>query len=540
MRKNQYLSLTFKLAILLGMSLALAGCASFDFMKQKYFPQDTIKSTKVAPQWQAALPQLLPAPALPHDGKLTNLQKFWQQYQDPVLLEVIEAAEKESANIATAKAKITEARTNRINAKAALLPTLDGNFSASRSVQQPDIKYSNLPTGFNSQALSPTSGATNSAQIGAQAAWELDLFGANRSLLNAAKAREDAAQAGWHDARVSIAAEAATSYFNLRFCEMQLAVNRNDAKSRAETARLTEISKNAGFSASGELHLAQASAADANQQLKSQQAQCDLAVKELVALTDLDETVLKQKLQQTPFNPIEDNKTLFTIAEVPAQVIAQRPDIYSAEVDLISAAADIRNNQAARLPKVSLNGSIGYMHLSGAGFSGNGEIWSLGPISITLPIFDGGKRKANVENAEAKYEEAAANYRSKVRNAVKEVENALVTLHSTQDRHPDVLNALNGYEASFAATKEKVQAGFANLIELEENRRNALQALTNSINLLKERNNAWITLYRAVGGGWQGKSQLAEVKISESGLISSPTLNSATSTSTDTKSTVIK
>ena len=506
MKKNQYLRQTFKLAVLLGMSFTLASCASLDFLKQKYFPQDTVKSTKVAPQWNTTLP----APALPHDGKLTNLQEFWQQYQDPVLLEVIDAAEKESANIAIAKAKIIEARTNRIAAKSALLPTLDGNFSASRSVQQPDIKYSNsqIPAGFDTQ--SQTSGATNSVQIGAQAAWELDLFGANRGLLNAAKAREDAAQAGWHDARVSVAAEAATSYFNLRFCQMQLVVNQNDAKSRAETARITEISKNAGFTANGEFQLALASAADASQQAKSQQAQCDLALKELVALTDLDEPTLKQKLQQTRFNPIEDNKTLFTITEVPAKVIAQRPDIYSAEVDLISAAADIRTTQAARLPKVSLNGSIGYMHLSGAGFSGNGEIWSIGPVSITLPIFDGGKRKANVENAEAKYEEAAANYRSKVRNAVKEVENALVTLHSTQDRHLDVLNAVKGYEASFAATQEKVKVGFANLIELEENRRNALQALTNSINLLKERNNAWIALYRAAGGGWQGKSQLAD------------------------------
>jgi outer membrane protein TolC len=84
-----------------------------------------------------------------------------------------------------------------------------------------------------------------------------------------------------------------------------------------------------------------------------------------------------------------------------------------------------------------------------------------------------------------------------------------VTLHSTQERHLDVQNALKGYEASFAATQQKVKAGFANLIELEENRRNALQALTNSINLLKERNNAWISLYRAAGGGWQDNSQLA-------------------------------
>jgi outer membrane protein TolC len=82
-------------------------------------------------------------------------------------------------------------------------------------------------------------------------------------------------------------------------------------------------------------------------------------------------------------------------------------------------------------------------------------------------------------------------------------------LHSTQDRQQDIRDALDGYQASFVAATERVKAGFANRIELEENRRLALQALTNSINLLKERNNAWIALYRAAGGGWQGNSQLA-------------------------------
>lgn len=500
MKNKLYIKYTLKLAILLGLSTTLIGCASFDGLKQKYFPQDTIKSTKVAPQWQVLLP---------HDGNLANLQQFWQQYQDPLLLELISAAEQQSADIAAAKTRIAEARANRISARAALLPTLDGKFSASRSVQQPDVKYSDLPAGFDSSALTGSSGATNSAQIDAQAAWELDIFGANRGLLNAAKSREDAAQAGWHDARVSVAAETATSYFNLRFCHMQLAIYQNDAKSRAESARLTEISKNAGFTSTGDWQLAKASAADAQQQTKVQQAQCDMGLKELVALTDYSEPELRQKIQQAHFNPIEDNHALFAIAEVPAQVIAQRPDIYSAETDLLTAAANIQSARADRLPKISLNGSIGYMHLSGAGFSGNGEVWSLGPISITLPIFDGGKRKANVTTAEAKYEEAAANYRSKVRNAVKEVENALVTLHSTQDRQQDIQDALSGYQASFVAATERVKAGFANRIELEENRRLALQALTNSINLLKERNNAWIALYRAAGGGWQGKSQLA-------------------------------
>lgn len=493
-----------RLLVLWAIATTLPGCASFDFIKEKFNPKETISATPVAPQWRTELPprSKVMTAQLPHDGKIENLQAFWAQYQDTLLLELIAAAEKESLDIATSKARISEARANRIAASAVLLPTLDGKFSASRSIQQPTIQYdTNQPqlSSFGSQQSS----AVNSADISAQAAWELDVFGANRTLNNAAIAREHSAQAGWHDARVSVAAEVATSYFNQQFCQMQLLIDANDAKSRAETARISEISTKAGFTANADMQLAIASASESAQLAKAQQAQCDLGIKELVALTDMDEATLKTKLVNLPLEVNAENQSLFTISEIPAQVIAQRPDIFSAEVDLMTAAANIKDKQAQRLPKVSLNGSIGWMRLSGSGFTGNGTVWSLGPLSITLPLFDGGKRKANEEYAVAKYEEAAINYRSKVRYAVKEVEDALVTLHSTAMRQTDVERALNGYNASLKATETKVKAGFANQLELEENRRRALQAETNRINLLKERNNAWIALYRAAGGGWQ-------------------------------------
>ncbi|MES2636595.1 MAG: efflux transporter outer membrane subunit [Pseudomonadota bacterium] len=497
----------FKILIL-ALSLNLSGCASLDFLKldfleNKASPKETIAATKIAPAWQTALP---------HDGKLSQLQTFWMQYQDPLLLALIEKAQTESVNIATASSKIAEARANRVSALSSLLPTLDSTLSSSKAVQQPAIGstgVSPIPAGVGQPGGAQTGAfgfggqAITTTQINAQAAWELDLFGVNRGLWKAAQAQEKAVQAGWHDARVAVAAELATSYFNQRFCQMQLAINQNDAKSRAETARVTEISYKAGFSANGVYQLALAGAADAAQQVKVQQAQCDLGIKELVALTDLDEITLRQKLAETAFATNETNQTLFSIAELPATIISQRPDIVSAEADLMTTAAEVKNTQAQRLPKVSLNGSIGWMRLSGSGFKGEGEIWSLGPISITLPIFDAGKRRANVDTAEAKYAEAAANYRSKVRYAVKEVEDALVNLHASTNRQADVQAALTGYQASLLATEQKVSAGFANLIELEENRRYALQAQTNQVNVLKDRNNAWISLYRAVGGGWQ-------------------------------------
>lgn len=472
--------------------LILSGCAQLASLNKKLNPQHIVKTTKIASKWQATLP---------HNGSESNLSQFWQQFQDPLLLSLIDAAEKESASLTTAKARIAQARSKLSQANAALMPAVDGSASASRSVQQPStsVQGSGAQGGSNSG-----SGAFNSTQIAAQASWELDIFGANHAILESSKAQENAAKAGWHEARVSVAAELANTYFNQRFCELQVGVLQADAMSRAQSVRLTDVAVNAGFSAPANGHLAKASLADATQQLKAQQAQCDLEVKVLVALTDLDETALREKLTNQPFKAdINAVDGLFKLNEIPAQILAQRPDIYTAEADLITAAADVKNTYAEGLPKVSLNGSIGWMWLSGTGFSTNGKTWSLGPISITFPIYHGDVQVAGLASAEANYEDKAANYRSKVRYAVKEVEEALVNLHSANIRQADIAEAANGYRASFVATEAKVKAGFANLIELEEQRRTVLSTETTALNNLKQRTQAWISLYRAAGGGWQ-------------------------------------
>lgn len=497
---------------ILVLALSLCGCASFnhfnlDFLKLKRSPETIINETSVAAKWQAPLP---------HAGKLENLNQFWQQFDDALLLELINSAQQVSPNVAAAKTRIAQARSARVSQLANTRPTLDGTFSTARSVQQPDINATEGNSGAGAGAGNRSaagggfngggfgSGAINNTQIGLQSAWELDIFGANKILVSSAKKTESAAQANWHEARVAVAAELATSYFNQRYCQATLAILAKDLSSRSESARLTAISVKAGFTPPAAQYLADASAFDAKQQLTAQEAQCDLIIKELVALTDVSETILRERLTKQTFdlNALV-SKNLFNINELPAKVIAQRPDIMSAEAELVAAAAKVQSNKAAQLPRVSLNGSIGWMWLSGVGFSGNGNVWSLGPLSITLPIFDSGKRKAEIGSAEASYEESAFNYRNKIRVAVKEVESALVTLHSSAERQSDLQQALIGYQASFKATEAKVRAGFANLIELETSRRDKLQTETNLLNVETSRTNAWIALYRAAGGDWQ-------------------------------------
>jgi len=483
------------------MLFSLTGCETIAYIQSKVAPttrenpQKIIQDNKVANTWQANLP---------HGGQLNNLQQFWAQYDDPLLLELITAAQKESATIAAASTRIAEARATRIETNANVLPMLDANGSATRAKQAAfGFGGGQANAGvFGVGAAGTSFGSIINTYTGElKASWEIDILGSNKVLMAAAERREKASQSAWHDARVSVAAEVATAYFNQRFCGLQAELFALDAQSKNETVRLTDITFQAGFSAKGALVLAQASAADAAQQLNAQQAQCEVGIKQLVALTNLDETQVRQQLAATLFK-LDSKKDLFAITEIPAKVIAQRPDIDNAEADLINALADIKSAQVARIPRITLDGSIGWQRFSSTGFTSNGEVWSLGPLAITLPLFDGGKRKAKLETAEIKYDEQAANYRSKVRVAVKEVESALVDLHSSQSRANDLAAAIQGYQAAFIAMEHQYKAGFASLIDVEQTRRNALQAQITQLNVWQARNNAWVQLYRAAGGGW--------------------------------------
>lgn len=488
--------------------LLLSSCATFDFLKLKLTPEATVQATTLPNAWQAPLP---------HQGEVEKLNDFWGQFDDSLLIELIEASQQVSSSIAAAKSRIAEARSTRISTIGNARPDLSGTITTSRSVQQPAGAFGGQVGGqADGQQGGFAIGAFNSTQIGLQSHWELDIFGANSILVNSAKTSENAEISNWHEARVAVAAELATSYFNQRFCQQQVLLNQQDLKSREETARLTAISVKAGFLGAASQSLAEASLSDVKQQQSAQIARCDLNIKELVALTGLDESELRKKLNKQGFDIKENvSKNLYSIDSIPAKTITQRPDIIYAEAELIAAAANVQSNKAMLLPRVSVDGSIGWMWLSGTGFKSDGKVWSLGPLSITIPLYNSGGQQAKIKSAEVKYEESAINYRNKVRTAVKEVESALVNLHSYSERDADLAQALQGYQASFIATEAKVKAGFANLIELEESRRVKLQTETALISLEQDRVNTWISLYRAAGGDWQASTHKIDIETLE-------------------------
>ena len=421
---------------------------------------------------------------LPHNGDTAALKLWWSRWNDPTLQSLIDSAQTNNPTLEQAVARVAQARAGQAIAVSSALPGLTGSASANRG---------NSAGGFASPA------ATTSFSSSLQAAWELDLFGANQRAREAADARFTARNIDWHQARVSLAAEVASAYVNLRINEALVIGFERDAASRSETARLTALKTDAGFEAPANAALAQANAAEAAARLTAQRAEADLGVKALVALTGMPEATLRKSLEGGRAKlPVA---AAIAVESVPATVLSQRPDLAAAERELAALSAEIGAAEADRYPRISLTGSVGYSVSRFAGITSDGASWGFGP-SLTVPLFDAGRRSANVEQAKARYAESAAGYKATAIRAVREVEEALTQLQSALGRAADVQASLAGYVAFEKAAQARLSAGAGSVLELQEARRAVLAAQVALLTLERERLNAWISLYRAVGGGW--------------------------------------
>ena len=404
----------------------------------------------------------------------------WMQFDDPLLPRLIEAAHGVGATLAQAEARIADARAVGVAGDASLLPTLD------------------LSAGADRGRAAPSEPAATTASLGLRAGWELDLFGANRAGANAAQARLAASEAALQGARIALAAEVANTYVGLRACEAQLAYAEFDAGSRAETARLTTLAAGGGMRAPAAANLAGASAAQGRAALTSQRERCGLHVKTLTALTAIDETTLRRDLEAATARVPQPSAPAPGV--VSAETLSRRPDLLVAARELVAASADYQQAEARRWPRISLSGSISAARVSSGGVSTNGGIWSIGPLSVTVPLFDAGARRANAAAALARYQAASVVYAAGLRDAVRDIESALLASQSAAARGADARNAVDGFERSYWATDALYRGGLASLFELEDARRSMLAANTSLVEQQRDGAIAWISLYRATGG----------------------------------------
>ncbi|GAB7125576.1 efflux transporter outer membrane subunit [Silvimonas sp. JCM 19000] len=453
------------------LALLLAGCA--------VGPDYHAPQPAMPPGWQATLP---------HAGNTQQLLAWWQQAGDRVLTQLIATAEADSPTLDQAWANIENARATLASDNAALWPQISGNASVTRAGDK------------RSEAVP----ASTNRSVGADASWELDLFGKIKRNQQAANARITARVADWHDARISLAAEVATDYVDYRACQLQVDVYARSVKSYQETVRLTGVNTAAGLQPPSELAQARANAAAVSIALTSTRASCDLTVKSLVRLTGMDEPQLRTLLGAAP----DALPALGEVAvnSVPAQLLQQRPDLASAERELAAASAEIGAAQAAKYPDLTLTGSISLSSLLQAGTRSTLLPWSIAP-ALTLPLIDGGANDAAERAAIARYNLALASWRGKVRSAVQEVEQAMVKLNSAALQQNDYAVSVQGYQDYEDAATTNNKAGLGSALTLELARRDTLNARVNLIGVQRDRIEDWIALYKALGGGWTADSE---------------------------------
>jgi len=429
----------------------------------------------------AAPPVAWNAP-LPHGGSLTDLREWWKAQNDPILVALIDDAQALSPSVAVALNRVQTARANEVTAQAALLPGVTAGLSSGRSVSLP-----------------ATPAATSTA-VTLQTSWEIDVFGAARVARVAAAGQTLGGQAQWHDARVSVAAEVASTYYALAHCWKVHALAEQDLASRQRSRDISARSLQAGMLAPAAYAQVQAEVAQSQLRLIQQSSQCDLYTKALVALTGEEEALVRSVMRALV---LPDDLTGFSVTQIPAQALVQRPDVFAAEHDVALASAQIGRAKARRWPGLSLGGSIGALRYGTAGVDTDVTTWSFGPLALTLPVFDAGQRAALVDAATADYVAAVTTYRAKVRQAVREVEEALVVLDSTLQRETDTRAVHDARLQNLDAAQNRERTGLASTLEVEEARRAELAAQADVLALQLERKRAWVALYRAAGGGWE-------------------------------------
>ena len=452
--------------LFLVLPIALAGCA--------LAVPDPTPPAPAAVAWEAPLP---------HEGSAARLAEWWQRFDDPALAQLIDLAQRNNPGVGASLARIAQARATARAAGATGLPSLDANGQVVRS--------------FSPE---PPSVAATIAGVSLDALWELDLFGASRRTRDAALARLDARTAQWHDVRVSLAAEVAATYANLRLCEALQQVYQEDLASQRVVLDLTRRKVRSGFSSPADAALIDAGAAEAGNRVRAQRGQCDLLVKSLVTLTAQPESTLRGQLAarrgQLP------QPAALAVAQVPARALSQRPDLAALERELVAASEEVGVAEADRYPRIRLSGSIGYAAFRALGETGSSATWSFGP-ALSLPVFDAGRRAAAVEGSHARFDELAADYRQRATLAVQEVEEALVRLDSATDRLLDAQRAADSFQVYLKAARTRFETGAGSAFEQEDARRSSLTAAAALLQVRNERVAAWISLHKALGGGWE-------------------------------------
>jgi outer membrane protein, multidrug efflux system len=410
-----------------------------------------------------------------------DLAQWWQQLHDPVLTSLIEQALKANLSLALAEATLRQARALRGVAAAGLLPS-----AAATGTIQRQSGGSYVVNG----------GSRNLFQVGFDAAWEMDLFGGVRRNVESANANVQAAMENVRDAHVTVAAEVALDYAQLRGYQQQIVVARNNLKVQQRTLDITRKLYGVGFDSGLDIASAESSLADAEAQIPALEINARQSIYALSMLLARPPGDLVEQLSSTGDLPAIP---AHIPAGLPSDLLRRRPDIRQAEAQLHSATAQIGVAVAQLFPQFSLTGGSSFQ---------NGLSRSLfaGPV-VTWPIFQGGAIVSNIHAQEALRDQAFVLYQQTVLTALQDVENALIAFGHEQEHRKSLSDAVAADHISVALNQRLFEEGQTNLLSVLT-AQGTLYADETSLTQSRENLAAdLVALYKALGGGWEGAAR---------------------------------
>ncbi|MEA1947439.1 MAG: TolC family protein [Thermodesulfobacteriota bacterium] len=454
--------------------LVFAGCAAVG-------PDYALVEPDALDEWHTQLQGGLTAGSLEPE----TLAYWWNTLNDAELDSLVARAVKGNLDLKNARARVREARALRGISKANLFPTLDASALASKRRSS-----ENSGTGRESKLYT----------AGFDAGWELDVFGGVRRSVEAAQASLEATQEDLYNVLVSLLAEVALNYVEVRTFQARLAVTVANIKTQQETYDLNRSRYQAGIIDELPVQQSLRILETSRSQIPALKTGLEAAKNRLAVL--LGEQPGKLHRELAVKRPIPELPKTVVIG-IPAETLRHRPDIRRAERNLATQTARIGVATADLYPKFRLFGTIGLESLSSGDFlEWASRTWSIGP-GVSWNIFHGGAIRQNIEVQTARQEQALIQYEAAVLRAQEEVENVLVSYAKEQTRRESLAKAATAAQRAAIVAQDQYQAGLVDF----NNVLDAQRSLLILQDQLDQSNGAVITnlvrLYKALGGGWK-------------------------------------
>lgn len=426
----------------------------------------------------------------PQRSKATGeLARWWLRLRDSLLTQLIDEAVDANPSVAKAKASVREARATVTQTASGLFPSVTGSGSVT------DNKSSSAGSTGAGLGTSPYT----MYQAGFDASWELDLFGGTQRNIEAAVRSAQSAEDDLRYSLVTLLGDVAAYYIDARGYQARIALAKRTAASQRDTERLTRTKYEAGSATAVDLAKASAQAASTEANIPTYEAALAADAHRLGILLGRPPNAVTGLLAKSAPVPVP---RMPLPTGIPADLLTNRSDVASAERKLAQATAKIGAAEADRYPSISLTGSVGTSALRVGDLAKYSSVsWSVGP-SITVPVFDAGKRYATVKIAEAQRDQAFAAFHSTLLSALEEVENALVSLSSEKARAGKLAEAAKNYREAARLSRSLFETGSSNFLDVLDAERSLYSAEDSLIQSKVAIAKYYVTLAKALGGGW--------------------------------------